>query len=179
MVGEELGHEARRERAHLARVGRPHGRDLGHDQPLDERAGEVVAREQLAERLPRLLVVQQPAHLAVEAQQIHDHPLKARAEEVPRLAEQPPGGAAVLEVLLLALHREAHVRGLGGHAEAFEQAREVGVVAVVHHDEARVHVVGVVLGVHPHRVRVPAGVGVGLIHDDLVLALEQVRSGKA
>src|SRR5271165_3313354 len=38
---------------------------------------------------------------------------------------------------------------------------------------------GVIGGVNPHRVGMPAGVGVGLIDDDVVLAVEQMGSGQA
>ena len=123
-------------------------------------AREAVAREELGERVavvPRVArAFEQPAQLAVEAQQVEDHALEARAEEVARLAEQAVRRAGVLEVLVLALDREAHVRRLARDAEPVEQPREVRVVAVVHHDEAGVDVMGLVLGVYPDRVRVPA-----------------------
>ena len=53
------------------------------------------------------------------------------------------------------------------------------VVAVVHHDEAGVDVMGRVAGVDANRVRVPAGVGAGLVDDDLVLAVQQVRGDES
>ena len=62
------------------------------------------------------------------------------------------------------------LRRLRRDAELGEQPREVGVVAVVHHDEAGVDVMGLVRGVDADRVRVPARVGAGLVDDDLVLA---------
>ena len=54
VVGEELDQEARRERPHLARVGRPHGRRLRHDQPLHERPRVPAGRPASARaRAPR------------------------------------------------------------------------------------------------------------------------------
>jgi hypothetical protein len=188
VIGKELGQEAHREAVHARGVGRPHRRDLRDDQPLDERAREAVPAQELRKRfLPAppallarvgplaVLAPEQPGELAVEAHEVEHHPLEARAHEVARLAEQAAGGARVLEVLILALHREAHVGRLRGHARAREQAGEVGVVAVVHHDETRIHVVGGVLGVHADRVGVAAHVVVRLIHHQLVLAVEHVR----
>ena len=62
--------------------------------------------------------------------------------------------------------------GLARDAEAIEQAGEVGVVAVVHDDEAGIDVMAAVGGVYPDRVGMPAGVGASLIDNDLVLWLE-------
>ncbi len=126
-------------------------------------------------RLAAFLAFEQSGEGAVEAQQVDDHPLEARAGDVARLAEQAARRAAVLEVVVLALDREAHVRRLARDAEAVEQARERRVVAVVHHDEAGVDVMRLVRGIDADRVRVPAGVGVRLVDDDLVLAVQQVR----
>ena len=77
------------------------------------------SREELARatRLAASSVGEQSAQLAVEAQQVGEHPLEARADEVARLAEQPARRARVLEVLVLALDREAHVRRLRRDAE--------------------------------------------------------------
>ena len=86
-------------------------------------------------RLAALLAFEQAPQGAVEAQQVDDHPLEAHAGDVPRLAVDAARRAAVFEVDLLALDREAHVRRLARDAEAVEQARERRVVAVVHHDE--------------------------------------------
>src|SRR6476660_4450556 len=52
VVVEELSEKTSREAPHLARIGRPHGRRLRNDQPLDEGVREAAILEPLAERRP-------------------------------------------------------------------------------------------------------------------------------
>jgi hypothetical protein len=88
VVVEELGQEAGREAPHLLRVGRPHGRRLGHDQALDEGARVTAVLEPAAQR--RVVARgQQGARLAVEADEVGDHAVKPRRDEMRALGEQP------------------------------------------------------------------------------------------
>ena len=102
--------------------------------------------------------------------------MEARRHEVRPRGEEPVGRSArVLEAAGGVAHAEAHLRGLRGHAEPREEPLEGRVVAVVEDDEAGVHVVGLVGGVHADRVRVAARLAARLEHRDLVvLAVEQV-----
>ena len=111
------------------RVRRPHRRHLRHDQPLDECLRETAASEEIRHRLTgehrtlsasASIVGEHLPQLTIEAQQLKDHPLKAHAGEIARLAEQTSGRARVLEVFLLALDREAHVRWLCGDPDALQ-----------------------------------------------------------
>ena len=176
VVGEELDQEARGEAPHLARVGRPHRRGLGHDQAVDERARVPPLLQEVPERGAVAVGRQQRPRLSLEAQQVGDHAVEPRRREVRALGEQPVRrGARVLEVPAFVGDREAHVRGLAVDPEAVEQPLEARVVAVVEDDEAGVDPVRLVRRVDPHRVRVPARVGVGLEDGHLVLGREQVR----
>ena len=162
VVVEELDEEARGKRPHLRGVGRPDRGGLRDDQLVDERVAEARVMQPLGQR--RILIGgQQRAGLALEAADVEDHLVEGGRREVRALGEEAVGrGAGVLEVAVLVADAEAHVRGLGGDAEAIEQPLEVGVVAVVEHDEPRVDVQRGVLLVDADGVRVPAGIRRGL-----------------
>ena len=68
--------------------------------------------------------------------------------------------------------------GCDAHAAARPAAARSWVVAVVEDDEAGVHVMRGVLGVHADGVRVPARPRTRLEHGDLVLAVQQVGGGQ-
>ena len=158
VVVEELDQEARGERPHLLRVGRPHRGGLRDDQPLDERVAEARVAQPLRQR--RILVGgQQRAGLALEAPDVEHHLVEGGRRQVRALGEQAVRRrAGVLEVPVLVADAEAHVRRLGGDAEPVEQPLEVGVVAVVEHDEPGVDVERGVRLVDADGVRVAAGV---------------------
>jgi hypothetical protein len=143
----------------LWRVGRPHGRRLRHDQPLDERARVALLLQPGAQRgspVRRAVFGEQRARLAVEAHEVGDHPLEPRRDEMDALRVQAVRrGAVVLEVADPVRDAERHVRRLRRDAEPREQPLKLRVVAVVADDEAGVDVPRAALGLHPHRVRVP------------------------
>ena len=160
MVVEELGQEAGREGPHLPRVGRPHGRRLGHDQPVDERPREALLLEPVAERRALALLERSSSRAArwkrtTSATMRWNHGVARCA----RLANSPLG-----EVLAYSKSPRSSLTpklmsdGCDGDAEPVEQALEVRVVAVVEDDEAGVDVVGLVRGVDAHGVRVAARV---------------------
>ena len=174
VVVEELGQETRGHSPHPRRVRRPHRGGLRHDQPLHEVARVAARVEELAERGPVAVQPDQRLRLAVEAQQVEQHPVERRLDQMRATREQAVGrGAVVLEVVAVR-HGEAHLGRLGRHPELVEQPLEARVVAVVVDDEAGVHVVGLVGQVHPDRVGVSAETRVGLEQRDLVAAAEQV-----
>ena len=178
VVGEELGEEAHREASRRWRGSADHTAETCGTISRSTNAREKRWRERKScSDSPLSSRSSRRAQRAVEAQQVDDHPLEARAGEVGRLAEQPARRAAVLEVLLLALDREAHVRRLARARRGGRAARvKLRVVAVVQHDEAGVDVMCLVRACRRgscscarRRSRV------GLVHDDLVLAVQQVR----
>ncbi len=71
-------------------------------------------------------------------------------------------------------HPEAHLRRLSRHAELAQQAFELGVVAIVEDDEARVDSVDAGLRLDTHRIGVPASPLAGLEYDQLVIAVQHV-----
>ncbi len=173
MVGEELRDEAGGERPQLGRVGRPDRRDLGHDQALDEVGGVAAPGEELAQRGAAAGPDQLPG-LAVEADQVGEHAMKAGVDDVGGAREQPQGPARPLETARPVGDREAHVRRLGGDAEIREEALEVRVVAVVEDDEAGVDVEAACPVLQGDRVGVPSCVVAGLEEVDVVPGAEQL-----
>ena len=108
--------------------------------------------------------------------EIGDHPVEGRRDDVAAAREQPVGrGAVVLEVGPVT-DAEAHAEGWVGTPSSSSRRSKLRVVAVVEDDEAGVDVVGAVLAFDVHRVRVPARLLGGLEDDDVVLAVEQVRA---
>ena len=141
VVGEELGDEARRE-ASPSGAGRPTTRPTAAARSAARRtrarSGGARGSRASTRRSPRASSRRRSARLKRSRSTIMRW--KRGLTRLPRLAEQPARRAADTRSPLLALDREAHVRRLARDAEAVEQPREVRVVAVVHHDEARVDV---------------------------------------
>ncbi len=180
VVGEERRQEAGRERPQLVGVGRPHGRGLGDDQPLDEPLRVAAAGEQLAQRGSGARRARgQRARLAIEAEQVADHPQEARVDEVRALREDAARRSRVLERAGVVGDREAHARRLGRDAQLGHQRLEAGVVAVVVDDEAGVDPVRLVGELDAHRVNVAAEVGAGLVEHDLVVEPQPVGGGQS
>ena len=123
--------------------------------------GEVARKPARSEKIGESLsagatVVQEPAGGTVEPGYLGQHP------HVAAPSPGQPGGQAgqaalarVLQAAAGAADRHAHLRGLGGHAEFGEQAREQGVGALVVDDEAGIHA-----DRGPRRRRDHVGVGV-------------------
>ncbi len=139
MVVEELGEEAGGKAPHLRRVGGPHRRGLRHEQPLDEVVRVAAVGQEAAERRALPAAADQLAGLAVEADQIAQHAVKARVERVRRAREQPAGpGGRPFEAAAAVGDGEAHVGRLRGDPELGQHALEVRVVELVEDDEAGV-----------------------------------------
>ena len=132
------------ERPERVRVGRPH-RGTHRDQvEFDELAPVPVPTEELVERRDVVAVVEETRRLTVEADDVAQHPPHRRTAEVAAIGEQRVGaGRAIGEsvrrrVRVAVGDREAHLRVDGGYVQFPEEVEEVGVIAVVVHDEARV-----------------------------------------
>ena len=87
-------------------------------------------------------------------------------------------GGAVLEVVAVG-DTEAHVARLRGDAELAEETLEVRVVAVVHDDEAGVHVMAAIRGIDAYGVGVAADPVGGLEHRNVMLTVEQMGRDEA
>jgi hypothetical protein len=88
VVVEELGKQAGGEAAQVARIGRPDGRRLRHDQPLDELARVAALVEEVEQRGARAVQPDERGGLAVEAQQVEHHAVERGAQQARAPREQ-------------------------------------------------------------------------------------------
>ena len=84
-----------------------------------------------------IATVEEARGLAIEAQDVADHPVERRREQVAALGEQRvQRGAVVFQSGFLAAHAETHRTGLGFNPEFIHQGDEIRVGPVVEDDEA-------------------------------------------
>ena len=88
VVVEELGQEPGRKARKGARIGRPYGRRLGDDQPLDEGRGEVLLLQPLTEREGLVVAFQEPSGRAMETVQVTHHAVEGGRGQVAAVGEQ-------------------------------------------------------------------------------------------
>lgn len=155
----------------------------------DERHGEVlhevVAVAAVGEELaPGHVAVglQETPGAAVEAGNLGQHPHEARIEQASGLredsAETPT--ARIGEPAVTTDDAHAHLGGPGVDAEGAEEAQQVGIGALVHHDEAAVDpepIAGV--GLHVMGVGMTAQPVVGLEEGHVVATGQQEGRGQA
>ena len=98
-----------------------------------------------------------------------------RTQVAPLREQRVQRCAVVLQVAALVAHREAHRAVVRRHAELAEQLHEVRVRAMVEDDEAGVDVLHLAVELDAVRVRVAADVAGGLVHRDVVRAVQAVR----
>ena len=166
----------------VTRVSRPDG---------GAQRDEVLAPEALREpfgpeELPRgelwreRSCVERGAPSPAEVQDLSEQRPERRPKGVATLGEDATeAGSGVLEAALGHRHREAHVRGLAGHAPAVQQAAEDRVVPLVVDDEAGVDGDRTPLELDLHRVGVPTEAICCLEEGQLVPVGEQRRRGDA
>ena len=159
-------------------VGRPHGRDLGHDRTLAEPARVASVAQELADGR-RVRATGERPHLAVEAQLVADQPPEAQAHQVRALREQPPPRVRELEPPVVRRDRHPHLGVLDLDPELAQQRRERRVVAVIVDDEPGVDPALPARIVDADRVRVPADAALGLVEGDRVGGVEGPRGGEA
>ncbi len=144
-------------------------RNSGENPPRSRKERRVSSSSPPAEASSRL------GH-PVEARDLHQHPQVRRAQRVTPRGEETGQAerAGVLQRDRVVAHRHRHLGVLGLHAELVEEPEQVGVGALVVHDEARVdrhpvdHV-GVGVATEP---------GVRLVERHLRLLAQHVRSSQ-
>ncbi len=185
VVVAEADYGADRELQHLLGRAAPDAGGHGQEVAVAELGGKAVRLQELAQRLRQFGVrafLRDARGQRVEAQQVAQHAPEAGLEQVGTLGEhRVQAGAAPFQARRL--DRERHVRLGGRHAQVGEQADQVGVGALVEHQEAGVHAVR-------HRARravqrdvdrvgVAAEVAARLEQRHLGAAAQVVRGGQA
>ncbi len=89
VILEELREEAGGKAPHLTGVRGPDRRGLRHEQPLDEVLRVATVGEEAAEGRSVVAAADQLASLAVEANEVAQHPVKTGIEGVPGPGEEP------------------------------------------------------------------------------------------
>ena len=150
--GEEV---ARRVAARGCCVARPHRGDERQHEVFAEVRGEVLAVEEVVERLVGVGGVEKCARRPVESGHLAEHAKVAASRGVARGGEQPgeAEGARILEAGHRRADRHRHVGVLGCHAQLGEEAQQRRVGAVVVDDETGIDADDTSVG-HGHRVRV-------------------------
>ena len=150
---------------HLVGRAAPDTAQHGQEIPVAKRRAKAVLVQKLTQRLgQRLLLatVGQRGAQAIEAQQLRQHPQKARAQQVAPLGKHGgQAGAAPLQrpgaqrARARHLDGKRHVRRGRGHLQLVQQRDQAGVGALVEHQKA---------GVHPVRHGLAMRIGQGHIH---------------
>ena len=183
MVAEEAHEALGRIVEHPASRGRPDAGRHRHQVAVAEGGAEARLVDEVADREIEILgPVEQLRGEAVEAQDVVGHAQERRPHDVAPLADIAFERTAVLEAPLVEADGERHVGVFGGHAQVVEQGDQVGIVALVEHDEADID------GARAsgHRGVDSAGMTaealLALVDDDFVLAAQQpggAQSGDA
>ena len=175
VVVEETDEEARRKGQHARRIGGPDGRPHGDEVIADERLA-VTLEVQVVAEADIDFAIEQPRRFAIEAQDVADHAVEARPEQVAALGEQRiDAGAVVFQTGRFVPHAETHVALLRGHAQFVHQRDEVRVGPVIEDDESGVDGVALALILDVVGMRVAADVAAGFEQRDVVLAMQVMR----
>ncbi len=179
VVLQELGEERDREVPHGGRIGRPHGRDLGHDDPLHEPVRVAHIAHELADRRASAAADRLPG-VAVEANLIAKHAEESRAQKVPRLSEEPASRTREFERTVRRRNRKSHRCRSCFNAQVTQEILEVWVIPLVEDDETGVNPVLSARAVgYADRVRVSARTVIALVHDQVVISSEEVSGCEA
>ncbi len=181
MVLEEADEEQQRKLEHAVGRRRPDRRAHRQQVLVDETVAVAPGAQVFAERRrARDAAAFEIAHrFAVEAQDVGEHAVIRRLQQVAPLREQRIQiAAAVLETARVAAHAEAHLGRLRRDAERVEQFDEVRVGPVVVDDEAGVDRVVAAAVAHVDRRGMPADARRRLVNGDLVARIEIVGGGK-
>ncbi len=173
VVVEEAHQVTRGKLPQRSRARTPDRRAHRHHVVLDELPRVTLLGQVVGQRDRPMRRVEQGGRFAIEAQDVANHAPECRPQQVGTLREQAvERRAVVLQPGGCALHGKGHLARLACNAELFEQGEEVGIGAVVEHDEARVDGNRSALVLHLVSVRVAADVRRGLEHRDFVLAVQ-------
>ena len=133
----------RRIRAGVSITGRPHTRHQWDSEVVHEVVAVVPAFEELSPgEIGRHGAIEQFASSSMKTRHLEEHPQESRLEESCGLGSDPAESttAGVLQPALRAVDAHAHLGGLGLDPELPEDAQQVGIRALVVHDEPGVHV---------------------------------------
>ena len=106
----------------------------------------------------------------VKAQDVTNHAMKCRPEQIPALCKQAIGHiTAVLNAAIVRLHAETHLTALRFLTYFIEKANEVRVRAVVEHDKAGIHTKAAPVFLHGDGIGVAACITTRLKYGDVML----------
>jgi hypothetical protein len=174
VIVEEAHEGLRRKVEHAAERRRPDAGGHRHQVAVAKGIAQARIVDEVADGDVEILAtVEQLWRQSVEAQDIVRHAQEGRPHDIAPLGKIAGEGTAVLEAAALEAGGKRHVRSLGRHAQMVEQGHEIGVVALVEHDEADIDRL-----VSRRRRRVDcAGVAaeaaLALVDHDVVLAAQQ------
>ncbi len=175
VIVEEAHEEPRRHAPHDLRLRGPDRRSHGQDVLLDEGTGVAALFEVITEWNIGRFGPQQLRRRAVEAQDVREHAVEGRAQQVAALGEQAvQRRALVLQARAVMLDAEAHVAVLPADPQFIQQRQEIRIGALVEHDETRVHRVSAPRVPDVDGMGMAADATVRLVHGDIVLAREVV-----
>src|SRR5215472_9126283 len=159
---------------HAAKRRRPDAGGHGQEIAVAKRAAEARMLDEVAEREVEIVAaVEQQRRQAVEAQDVARHAQEGGPHQVAALGDVAAERAAVLESTLIEADGERHVGLFGAHAEMVEQRHQVGVVALVVHDEADIDRLHAGIGRHLDRTGVAAQAVLALVDHDVVPAAQK------
>ncbi len=175
VIMEELGKIARGKLLELRGVGRPDGGPHGNDELMNECLGKPPRAEKGAQGQIVVAGSKQITGGPPETEYPGDHSKKGRTEKIPPLYKQGVQGARpVLQAGALIAETETHPRRLPGDVQSLQELHEVGVIALVEDDEARIHRIGGAPVLDIDGVGVPSHVILGLIDDDVMVLMKQM-----
>ncbi len=163
------------ENAHQLRISRPDRRSHGGEVVSDEFLGIVTRRHIVTKSGIVSMILPQVGSRTVEAQDVTDHAMKRRAQEVASLREERvERSAVVFQAGFCAGNAKAHGAGLRGHTQPRQQLDEVGIGPVVEHDEPGIDGVCPAVQRDRNSMGMSADVIVGLEDSHFMCCAEQV-----
>ena len=174
VVVKELHEIPRRKRQHARRIGGPDRRTHRYQVVVDE-LRRILAGGKIITQTNFVRGLQQLRRYMVKAQNIANHAMKRRPQQIAPLCEQGvQRGAVVFQAASLVTHAETHGRWLRLNPQFVQQRDKVWIRPVVVNDKSGVD--GVTLAIEFNRVRmgVPADVAGGLEHGDVVRGVQMM-----
>ena len=172
MVVVELGQETHGKLEQPARRAGPDRRAQRHQIVIDEVLRVTVLLYEFRERRVGGGSIEQSRGLAIESNDLEQHPVEARLQQVGSLCKQAAERSrAVLQAAVVAVDAEAHRRRLRRHAELAHQLDEVRIGVIVEDDEAGVDGMADAIQLDVDGVSVAADIVVRFEERDVVVRL--------
>ena len=179
VIGEEAHEGGRRKRHHLPGRTAPDGARHGQQIVPAEPVAEPHACEEFAQADLRI-AFDHVDRRGIEAEDLAEETVERGSKEVAALREDGVGAfRPPFEPAVAHRQRETHVALFNRDAQPAEKRRQVGVVALIVDDEARVDGNLPVAMVDDARTRVPADARVFFVNRNLVVRVKLVSSRQA